>query len=69
MANLTGNIPVCYTNLMAHRKKMQYSATKEIKAIARERVGTVRPSRVIASKAWKAKQVRWYLKDLEMENR
>jgi len=54
---------------MAHRKKMQYSATKEIKAIARERVGTVRPSRVIASKAWKAKQVRWYLKDLEMENR
>ena len=36
---------------MAKRKKKIFSATKEVRAIARERVGTVKPGVVITPKA------------------
>ncbi len=36
---------------MAKRKKMRFSAEKEVKAIARERVGTVKPGQVIVPKS------------------
>lgn len=37
------------------RKRKTYSATKEVKAIARERVGTVPASRVVTPKAERRK--------------
>jgi hypothetical protein len=36
---------------MAKRKVKRFSAEKEVKAIARERVGTVKPGKVIVSKS------------------
>jgi hypothetical protein len=36
---------------MPGRKKKTFSAKKEIRAIARERVGTVKPAQVITPKA------------------
>jgi len=36
---------------MAKRKPKKFSAEKEVKAIARERVGTVKPGRVIVPKS------------------
>jgi hypothetical protein len=36
---------------MAKRKRKIFSAEKEVKAIARERVGTVKPGRVIVPKS------------------
>lgn len=36
---------------MAKRKIKRFSAEKEVKAIARERVGTVKPGRVIVPKS------------------
>jgi hypothetical protein len=33
------------------RKKKTYDSTKEVKAIARERVGSVKPARVIVPKS------------------
>jgi len=36
---------------MAKRKVKRFSAEKEVKAIARERVGTVKPGKVIVPKS------------------
>lgn len=36
---------------MAKRKPKRFSAEKEVKAIARERIGTVRPGKVIVPKS------------------
>jgi hypothetical protein len=36
---------------MAKRKAKRFSAEKEVRAIARERVGTVKPGRVIVPKS------------------
>jgi hypothetical protein len=36
---------------MAKRKMKRFSATKEVKAIARERVGTVKPGHAIVPKS------------------
>jgi hypothetical protein len=36
---------------MAKRKAKRFSAEKEVKAIARERIGTVRPGQVILPKS------------------
>jgi hypothetical protein len=36
---------------MAKRKAKRFSAEKEVKAIARERVGTVKPGRAIVPKS------------------
>jgi hypothetical protein len=36
---------------MARRKPKQFSAEKEVKAIARERVGRVKPAQVIVPKS------------------
>ena len=36
---------------MAKRKMKRFSAEKEVKAIARERVGTVKPGQVIVPKS------------------
>jgi hypothetical protein len=50
---------------MAKKKTKRYSATKEVKAIARERIGAVPPSLVIAPKNQrkKPKHKRDLLKD------
>ena len=37
------------------KKKPEYSSKKEVRAIARERVGTVKPSRALADKTKREK--------------
>jgi hypothetical protein len=40
---------------VAARKKKKFDASKEVRAIARERVGTVKPSKVIVPRQERAK--------------
>jgi hypothetical protein len=42
---------------VAAKKKRKFEAGKEVRAIARERVGTVKPSRVIPPKTNKKKNL------------
>jgi len=46
---------------MAKRKLKKFSAEKEVKAIARERVGTVKPGKVIVPKS--ARKPKYPLRD------
>jgi hypothetical protein len=46
---------------MAKRKMQRFSAEKEVKAIARERVGTVKPGQVIVPKS--ARKPKYRLRD------
>jgi hypothetical protein len=50
---------------VAAKKKRKFEAAKEVRAIARERVGTVKPSRVIAPKNTPKKPK--HQKPIEME--